>query len=123
VTDPQHYSPPSGYAPAPAKRGNPAGLVSLIAVGVLVALAIVEFVVQAGLVATSNYGALGLVGATFAILNGLFALLAVVFGIIGLSRSDRPRVLAALGLGAGGFALFMILIWSVLYPAVLGVVG
>ncbi|TQK18193.1 hypothetical protein FBY40_0680 [Microbacterium sp. SLBN-154] len=121
------FAPPPGYAPAgvaPAPGGtrggrNPWGLAAIISAAVLVLLLVLQVFVQVGILLSQTYDLFGPITGVLGIVEGLVALVTVVLGLIGLFRRDRSPVLAAVALGAGGFALLSAVLWNVLYPLIL----
>ncbi|NYF17929.1 hypothetical protein HDC37_002785 [Microbacterium sp. AK009] len=121
------FAPPPGYAPAgvaPAPGGargrrNPWGLAAIISAAVLVLLVVLQLFVQVGILLSQTYDLFGPITGILGIVEGLVALVTVVLGLVGLFRRDRSPVLAAIALGAGGFALLSAVLWNVLYPLIL----
>jgi hypothetical protein len=121
--------PPTGphrpNDPRPVRRRNTPGLVAAILVGVTLAVQVISTIATAAIFASPglDYAAYGVVAFAFAVVQGLIALGAVVFGGIGLSGGDRPKALAGIGLGGGAVVLVGILtaqLSTVLLSAFLG---
>ncbi|WP_322410396.1 hypothetical protein [Microbacterium invictum] len=121
------FAPPPGYAPAgtaPAPdraRGgrNPWGVAAIISAAVLVLLLVLQLFVQVGILLSQTYDLFGPITGLLGIVEGLVALVTVILGLVGLFRRDRSPLLAAIALGAGGFALVSAVLWNVLYPLIL----
>lgn len=117
----QQPGPQGSAGRAPAKRGNPAGLVAVILVVANLLATIVSYGVQAVIMRTSSsIPELELSNLTFSIIGGLLALGAVVLGAIGLAARGRPKALAGIGLGAGAFALVNMLTVILIVPLIYG---
>lgn len=119
---PQHPgSPHPGTAAgaAPGRRGNPFGLVSLLAAAAIFLSMIVQLIAQVNAVAGDDYQLLGVLGLVTSVINGIFAIVAITFGIIGLARRGRSHVLAGIGLGVGITTLISTLLWGLVYPLAL----
>lgn len=114
---PHAYGPPAEAAAA--RPGNPAGLVSVIAVAGLVLLDLINMGMQTAAYSDGGYMAIGFWSFAIGIVRTLVALVAVIFGIIGLTRRDRPKALAGIGLGAGALSLTSSLMWSLIYPVLM----
>ena len=109
-----------GAAPEPAPAARPArnalGIVALI-LGVIVLLtSSVSLVVQASMLRTGDYAAIGAILGAFALVQGALALAAIVCGGIGLALRGRAKGAAGVGLGIGITALWAVL-GSVFYGA------
>lgn len=121
------FAPPPGYAPAgvdprPAGtrgRRNPWGLAAIISAAVLVLVLVLQLFAQVAVLLSQTYDLFGPITGILGIVEGLVALITVVLGLVGLFQRDRSPVLAAIALGAGGFALVSAVLWNVLYPVIL----
>ena len=51
------------------------------------------------------------------LISWLLAPLAVIFGVIGVSRRDAPRGQAIAGIATGGVALLVCLLWALVFGA------
>lgn len=129
------YAPQQGYPPAypaaygvsagsdpVARSGNPAGLTSLIIGIAALVWQLVFLFIQA-----FSYASLDAVsaGAWIGVLNltvlALLGIAGLVFGLIGLSRRDRPRVAAGIGTGLGIASIYSVVLGA-LFPVVFSLV-
>jgi hypothetical protein len=114
----QPYAGASAAVTAPKGKGNPFGLISLIAGGVLLLWQFVFLFLQAGAYAASSYETLGAIGALNGIVQGILALAALVFGFIGLAQRGKPKVVAGIGTGIGISGLVGVLV-GLLFPVII----
>jgi hypothetical protein len=111
--------PPAETFPPLQRARNVPGRVSL-ALGLVIVLVgtlqqimslMIPFIMQHfALPATS----VGMLFVPFMALNGLLGLIAVVFGIIGLTRPNLPRGAAAAGTALGGHAMLSIAVVGII---------
>ncbi len=91
---------PSADASPQRPRGNPLGLVSVLLAAVALLLGLVAAVVQAVLIASNGFEAVGAAPLAFSLARLLVSLAGVALGVVGLLRRDARRTVAAIGLGA-----------------------
>lgn len=108
--------------PGPVPRtdvpaGNVAGLIAVIAAGAMAVVSVAALVAQAFALVEGGGAAFRLVSIAGAVATAVVAIVAIVFGIVGLTRRGRPKALAGIGLGAGAMQLFGVATGSFLYPA------
>ncbi|NLP84645.1 hypothetical protein HF576_12365 [Microbacterium sp. CFH 90308] len=79
-------------------------------VGIIVLLtSTMSLVVQASMLRTGDYAAIGAILGVFALVQGVLALAAIVCGSIGLAMRGRAKGTAGVGLGIGVTALWAVL--------------
>lgn len=113
-----------GGAPAPVTRParNALGIVALV-LGVIVLLtSSLSLVVQASMMRTGDYAAIGAILGAFALVQGALALAAIACGGIGLALRGRAKGAAGIGLGIGVTALWAVL-GGVFYGALVQVLA
>jgi hypothetical protein len=116
---PQYAYPPQGHpAPAPARRGNPMGLVALIAGILILATQVFQLIGQAVVIRGADYSAIQILNIAQGVIQGLLGLVAVVFGIIGILQKGRPHALAGIGLGIGASAVLGVVTGWLIFPLI-----
>ncbi|WP_438352138.1 hypothetical protein [Microbacterium sp. CJ88] len=123
---PAYPSAASSYAqpgePKPASKGNPLALVSIIAGALLLLWQFVFLFLQAGAYASSSYQAIGALGTVSGVVQGILALVALAFGVIGLAQRGKPRVLAGIGTGIGISGLVGVIV-GLIFPIIIAASG
>ena len=98
------------------------GIVAL-GIGIIVLLSsTASLLVQAAMLSSGDYVAIGAILGVFSIVQGLLALAAIACGGIGLALKGRAKGAAGIGLGIGVTALWSVL-GSVLYGVVVQFMG
>lgn len=102
-----------GAAPAPTPAARPArnalGIVALVLGAIILVTSSMSLVVQASMMRTGDYAAIGAILGAFALVQGALALAAIVCGGIGLALRGRAKGAADVGLGIGVTALWAVL--------------
>lgn len=117
---------PYPAAPAADATGNAPGRASLVVAIVIVIVGVVQqVVVQLTPLIMSNLAlgvsSVGFVFGIFAAVMGVLALIGLILGIVGLSRSYAPRLAAAAGTAIAATTLLTVLL-GLLLPFILGAV-
>ncbi len=94
---------------AAPKKGNVFGLISLIIGALVVVMEIVGSVTTRMLIASGQFELWQLVNLISTIAIGVVAAVGIAFGIVGLTRPNRPKGTAGIGVGISSLHLVMIL--------------
>jgi hypothetical protein len=105
---PQHpQQPPADRVPKPGR--NPLGLASLLVGAAISLLGLLFLVIQAGLITTADPQSIGAVSAVNGALSGLLAIVAIVLGVIAITRPGLSKTFAAAGIALGAAALVSVI--------------
>lgn len=103
-------APPADPRPVSAASANPIGLASFIVAIGLVVVSLASIVLAYALPValggtTDGYQTLAAILGAFNVATGVIAVVALVLGIIGLTRPHARRAMAAAGAAVGAYAL------------------
>ncbi len=99
---------------AAPKKGNVFGLISLIVGVLVVVLEIVSTVASRAIISAGEFELWQLVNVTFTIAIGVLAAAGIALGIVGLTRPNRPKGTAGIGVGISSLHLAMIVEYFIL---------
>ena len=120
------YAPdgaPSGSVDATPKTGNPLGVASLIVGAGALAWQLVFVFIQAFAFANYDPTTAAITSLLNLIVLAALGLTGLILGLVALSRRDRPRVAAGIGVGLGiasTFAVLLGLVYPVIVTAIYG---